>query len=672
VTDAPDETTLPDATSDSGAEPRDHADRAPSVPAEEPTADADRAEVDAEERTSPAAVPRPPRPGQRVPRRATAPSPRTAPAVVVAPTPPRLKSTSVAAPAARTAGTGAEDGGDAPSTTSRPPRVRRRTRVQRAAGSAEADSGAGPAPDGAADRTTTGPAAGSPATPAAAAAVPAAAAATPPDQDALSELRGMFAEADPPPAVTEPEDEDQDASPTDGVPAADPEEGSRAAADEVEQVDGVAQDEPVVHAAADAEEAEGAPDEAASDMPAADAGTGAAPEPDPEPEPSAPSAPDADLTGPPADAPDVVRDEGIQADLLPGPITEPEEADAGTDPDTDTRIHGDTTAESEPVADRAPAAPPVAHERDDDAPAARADPAPARTVTVRTDSLTAPRSSRPGLAGVAETALTPSVRGDRAASPELGDDVLVIDGLTKRFDEKVAVDDVALTVRAGSFYGIVGPNGAGKTTTMSMVTGLLRPDAGTVTVNGIDVWRDPLTAKRSIGVLPDRLRLFDRLTGAQLLHYSGALRGLDDAEIRSRSADLVAAFGLEDAVGRLVTDYSAGMTKKVALACAMIHSPRMLVLDEPFESVDPVSAANVVEILQDYVAHGGTVVLSSHGMDFIQRICDHVAIIVNGRVLAAGTMDEVRAGRSLEERFVALAGGRRTAEGFSWLHSFSD
>ncbi|MDO4017585.1 ABC transporter ATP-binding protein [Clavibacter michiganensis] len=293
-------------------------------------------------------------------------------------------------------------------------------------------------------------------------------------------------------------------------------------------------------------------------------------------------------------------------------------------------------------------------------------------MTVRTDSLTAPRSTRPGLAGVAETALTPSVRGDRAAAPELGDDVLVIEGLTKRFDEKVAVDDIALTVRAGSFYGIVGPNGAGKTTTMSMVTGLLRPDAGTVTVNGIDVWREPLTAKRSIGVLPDRLRLFDRLTGAQLLHYSGALRGLPDSEIRSRSADLVAAFGLEDAVGRLVTDYSAGMTKKVALACAMIHSPRMLVLDEPFESVDPVSAANVVEIMQDYVAHGGTVVLSSHGMDFIQRICDHVAIIVNGRVLAAGTMDEVRAGRSLEERFVALAGGRRTAEGFSWLHSFSD
>nr|WP_250890356.1 ABC transporter ATP-binding protein [Clavibacter michiganensis] len=339
--------------------------------------------------------------------------------------------------------------------------------------------------------------------------------------------------------------------------------------------------------------------------------------------------------------------------------------DAATSINSSDRTAGSDAGEPAERADgAADAAVPV--------PAPDPTPEPARSVTVRTDSLTAPRSPRGGLARVDETALTPSVRGDRAAAPELGDEVLVIEGLTKRFDEKVAVDDVALTVRAGSFYGIVGPNGAGKTTTMSMVTGLLRPDAGTVTVNGVDVWRDPLTAKRSIGVLPDRLRLFDRLTGAQLLHYSGALRGLDAAEIRDRSADLVAAFGLEDAVGRLVTDYSAGMTKKVALACAMIHSPRVLVLDEPFESVDPVSAANVVEILQDYVAHGGTVVLSSHGMDFIQRICDHVAIIVNGRVLAAGTMDEVRAGRTLEERFVALAGGRRTAEGFSWLHSFSD
>ncbi|XYX73309.1 Vitamin B12 import ATP-binding protein BtuD [Clavibacter nebraskensis] len=401
--------------------------------------------------------------------------------------------------------------------------------------------------------------------------------------------------------------------------------------------------------------------------------------------------PTAEDAEPERDGVEDVRTLFADADADPGVAVgstedEPETATADATPDVDAAEPQDgtssvpapaedetaeeTVAEAEAEAEAEPEPQTQTQTQIDPDPAPEA--VPARAVTVRTDSLTSPRSSRPGLAGVGETALTPSVRGDRAAAPELGDDVLVIEGLTKRFDEKVAVDDIALTVRAGSFYGIVGPNGAGKTTTMSMVTGLLRPDAGTVTVNGIDVWRDPLTAKRSIGVLPDRLRLFDRLTGAQLLHYSGALRGLDGAEIRSRSADLVQAFGLEDAVGRLVTDYSAGMTKKVALACAMIHSPRMLVLDEPFESVDPVSAANVVEILQDYVAHGGTVVLSSHGMDFIQRICDHVAIIVNGRVLASGTMDEVRAGRSLEERFVALAGGRRTAEGFSWLHSFSD
>jgi ABC-2 type transport system ATP-binding protein len=156
------------------------------------------------------------------------------------------------------------------------------------------------------------------------------------------------------------------------------------------------------------------------------------------------------------------------------------------------------------------------------------------------------------------------------------------------------------------------------------------------------------------------------------LHYAGTLRGLDVHTVRERANDLAVALGLEDALGRLVADYSAGMTKKVALAAAMIHSPRLLVLDEPFESVDPVSAANVIDILQKYVAAGGTVVLSSHGMDLIQRICDSVAIIVNGKVLDSGTVDQVRAGGSLEDRFVELAGGRKAAEGLEWLHSFSD
>jgi ABC-2 type transport system ATP-binding protein len=250
--------------------------------------------------------------------------------------------------------------------------------------------------------------------------------------------------------------------------------------------------------------------------------------------------------------------------------------------------------------------------------------------------------------------------------------VLTIQGLVKRFGNNTAVDGISLDVRAGSFYGIVGPNGAGKTTTLSMVTGLLRPDAGMVRINEIDAWKDPRAAKRVTGVLPDRLRLFDRLTGAQLLYYSGALRGLDDRTVRERSVELIAAFGLEDAVDRLVADYSAGMTKKIALACAMIHAPRLLVLDEPFESVDPVSAANLTDILERYVGGGGTVLLSSHSMDLIERVCDSAAIIIGGRVLASGILDEVRRGQTLEDRFVELAGGRKAAEGMEWLHSFSD
>ena len=250
--------------------------------------------------------------------------------------------------------------------------------------------------------------------------------------------------------------------------------------------------------------------------------------------------------------------------------------------------------------------------------------------------------------------------------------VLELSGLVKRFDQMTAVAGIDLTIRSGSMFGIVGPNGAGKTTTLSMISGLLRPDDGNVVVHGHDVWTDQVAAKRDCGVLPDRLRMFDRLTGAQLLYYSGILRGLDKTTVRIRSADLATAFGLTDSLDRLVSDYSAGMTKKIALAAAMIHAPRLLVLDEPFESVDPVSAASIVVILENYVAAGGTVVISSHTMNLIERICDSVAVIVGGAVLASGTMEQVTGGVTLEERFVELAGGRRAAEGMEWLHSFSN
>jgi len=246
---------------------------------------------------------------------------------------------------------------------------------------------------------------------------------------------------------------------------------------------------------------------------------------------------------------------------------------------------------------------------------------------------------------------------------------LRIAGLRKAFGPKVAVDGLDLTVPLGSFYGLVGPNGAGKTTTLSMATGLLRPDAGTIEVLGTDVWSDPVRAKSLVGVLSDGVALFDRLTGEQLVTYHGLLNGMDRATTALRVGDLLDLLDLREAGGTLVVDYSAGMTKKVALACALVHAPRLLVLDEPFESVDPVSAANIRDILHGYVEGGGTVIVSSHSMDLVQRMCDHVAVVSSGRVLAAGTTDEVRAGSSLEDRFVELVGGRQHAQGPSWLRT---
>ena len=244
---------------------------------------------------------------------------------------------------------------------------------------------------------------------------------------------------------------------------------------------------------------------------------------------------------------------------------------------------------------------------------------------------------------------------------------LQIIGLTKRFGEKVAVNSVDLTVPRGSFFGLVGPNGAGKTTTLSMATGLLRPDSGSVAVHGLDVWSNLVDAKKKIGVLSDGVRLFDRLTGLQLVTYAGLLSGMERSVVAERAADLLELFDLDAVSGTLVVDYSAGMTKKVALACALIHAPELLVLDEPFESVDPVSGANIRDILHGFVESGGTVIVSSHAMDLVQRMCDHVAVIADGRVLASGTTDEVRGSSSLEDRFVELVGGRRHGRGPEWL-----
>jgi ABC-2 type transport system ATP-binding protein len=254
-----------------------------------------------------------------------------------------------------------------------------------------------------------------------------------------------------------------------------------------------------------------------------------------------------------------------------------------------------------------------------------------------------------------------------ADAPSEAPSALSLRGLAKRFGATIAVAGVDLEIPAGSFYGVVGPNGAGKTTTLSMATGLLTPDYGTVRVHGVDLWREPERAKPMLGVLPDGLHTFDRLTGAELISYAGLLRGIDPATVRERRDDLLAALDLDGSSRTLVTDFSAGMKKKVALACALVHAPRVLVLDEPFEAVDPVSAGAIRRILGAFVAAGGTVVMSSHVMALVERLCDRVAIVGHGRILAHGTLDEVREGMDLEERFVSLVGDRAEHRDLDWL-----
>lgn len=370
----------------------------------------------------------------------------------------------------------------------------------------------------------------------------------------------------------------------------------------------------------------------------------------------------ADAPAQPEAAPEVVVESlseeavAVEPAVAPEPTLEPEPA-----------VAPEPTADAEPEpAVEAPAveAPEgeISQSTDVQAPAvdAPAEPADAPVETVDAASEPEEESTRPQERAAGEPTIEP------------GTEAIRIRSLVKNFGDHTAVNGIDLTVPAGSFYGIVGPNGAGKTTTLSIVAGLLRSDGGEVVICGIDQAAKPLAAKRMMGVLPDRLRTFDRLTGRQLLYYYGLLRGLASDVIEKRVGDLARAFDLGDALGRVVSDYSAGMTKKIMLAGAMIHSPRVLVLDEPFEAVDPVSSAVILDILRAYVAHGGTVILSSHGMDLVERVCSRVAIIVGGDVLAEGTIDEVRAGQTLEARFVELSGGIGEVEGLEWLHTFSD
>jgi ABC-2 type transport system ATP-binding protein len=256
------------------------------------------------------------------------------------------------------------------------------------------------------------------------------------------------------------------------------------------------------------------------------------------------------------------------------------------------------------------------------------------------------------------------------AGTEAGAPAVRVKDLWKAFGQSVAVAGIDLVFPAGKFIGLVGPNGAGKTTTLSMVTGLLRPDRGTVEVVGHDVWRDPVEVKARVGVLPEGLRLFERLSGHELLAYTGRLRGLPGAEVDKRAAQLLDVLDLSGAQHKLVVDYSTGMRKKIGLAAALLHNPEVLFLDEPFEGVDPVSAQTIRGVLERYTGSGATVVFSSHVMELVESLCDWVAVMAAGRIRAQGPLAEVRGDApSLQQAFLELVGAnsRDTTSDLDWL-----
>jgi ABC-2 type transport system ATP-binding protein len=268
--------------------------------------------------------------------------------------------------------------------------------------------------------------------------------------------------------------------------------------------------------------------------------------------------------------------------------------------------------------------------------------------------------------------------------------------LTRRFGDLVAVQDVNLRVAPGQFFGFLGPNGAGKSTTIKMLTGLLAPSSGRMQILGVDLAQDSVEVKRQIGVVPEGMALFGRLTGSEYLNFVGRMYGLDRATAAKRTAELLDFMQLVDQPKALVTDYSHGMQKKLALAAAVIHGPKILFLDEPFEGVDAIASNTLKSMLQNMIARGATIFLTSHVLEIVERLCSHVAIIHHGQLVAQGSLEELRAGveaqaaaaltaagapheigvsapapgekLTLEEIFLRIVGGtRRADQELSWL-----
>lgn len=241
--------------------------------------------------------------------------------------------------------------------------------------------------------------------------------------------------------------------------------------------------------------------------------------------------------------------------------------------------------------------------------------------------------------------------------------------LSKRFGDKAAVDDLSLVLEQGAFLGLLGRNGAGKSTTLKMVTGLLTPSAGSIRLLGLDLAENPIAIKRQIGVMPEDMALLEYLSGPQFLRFVGRMYGLEDAVVDARREELFAKLDLEPAPRALVTDYSYGMKKKLALCAALIHGPRILFLDEPFEGIDAVTSRTIKEILLSLQARGVTIILTSHIMEVVERLCPLIAILDEGRLLGFGPIAELRtrgAAENLESLFVALVGGAQKGE-LSWL-----
>jgi len=261
--------------------------------------------------------------------------------------------------------------------------------------------------------------------------------------------------------------------------------------------------------------------------------------------------------------------------------------------------------------------------------------------------------------------------------------------LVRRFQDFVAVDNLNLKVGRGSFFGFLGPNGAGKSTTIKMLTGLLAPTSGQIRVLGRDLAAEPLEVKRRIGVVPEDLNLFERLTGAEMLAFTGRMYGLQKSEIAKRSLELLDLMELLSEPKKLIVEYSHGMKKKLSLACALIHRPEILFLDEPFEGIDAIASRTLKDLLSRLTARGLTVFLTSHVLEIVERLCSDIAIIAQGKLLAAGSLAELRKGIqldddgqqkglvgehagpiSLEEYFIHIVGGERSTgeeEVLQWL-----